>query len=252
MRKNRAVISSEPLNVSVPRSWGELTVTQFKAVCNMFADVIYADSFDAILFLYLSGINYVGKNEQGKVLVRHEGILYVVNEYAFAAAPDHIKWVHEVAQLKDLEKLVKAVHKSAIDLRMESLSLAQFLSADSVYSGYVATHKPDLADRLVRFLYPKIRKIKPWYRPAAVIWFSALKNYLMHRFPDLYAEPDRSDIFSSVNASPSAVREQIDAMVRALTKGDVTMEERVLAVPVYRALSELNQLAKEYKDLKKL
>lgn len=252
MKRSPEVISSEPLKVSVPRSWAELSMKQFIDICNLFNSEIFASSFDAILFLKLAKLKFIGRVGQDDIMLEYGSKLYVIGADVLGVAPDHISWVHDVADLFDLKLHVKGIHKSAVDLKLESFSLAQFIAADSFYSGFIATQKPAIADRLVKMLWPGKKNIKGRDRSAAVIWFSALKKYLKSRFPDLYSDPDKSDIFSSVTASPAAVREQVDAMIRALTKGDITLEERVLEAPMYRALTELDLLAKEYKELKKL
>ena len=41
----------------------------------------------------------------------------------------------------------------------------------------------------------------------------------------------------------------MDAQIRALTKGDVTKEGEILQLDTWRALTELNAQAKEYKQL---
>lgn len=165
-------------------------------------------------------------------------------------ACDSVAWVHEVAPLDALRHLVGTVHKSAVDLRLKDLSFGAFVAADSSYAGYVSTGKPELADRIVRTLWPRIRKIRNWHRPAAVIWFSAVKSWLADVYPDLFAEPDREDMFASRGSSPADVRKSVNVQIRALTKGDITAEERVLAAPLHRALTELDALAREYKEFK--
>ena len=41
----------------------------------------------------------------------------------------------------------------------------------------------------------------------------------------------------------------MDAQIRALTKGDITKEKEILSLDTWRALTELNAQAKEYKQL---
>lgn len=186
-------------------------------------------------------------------MVEYKGNVYQLNADIAGIALECIRWVHEVAPLKALSGLVSVVHKSARDIRLSDCRFGEFISADSVYCGYISTNKAELAGRLVRFLWPGMkRKIRPWMRPAAVIWFSALKEYLAGAFTSLYAKPDPTDIFASSAASPAAVKESVNAQIRALTKGDITLEEKVLSAPMYRALTELDQLAKEYKELKQI
>ena len=43
----------------------------------------------------------------------------------------------------------------------------------------------------------------------------------------------------------------MNAQIRALTKGDVTKEQQVLALDTLRALTELDAQAREYEELKK-
>ena len=43
----------------------------------------------------------------------------------------------------------------------------------------------------------------------------------------------------------------MDNQIRALTKGDVTKEEQVLATDTVRALTELDTMAREYQELQK-
>lgn len=250
MRKILQLISSDNLSVSVPVSWDKLSFKQFRYICQLFVQPIPAFSFDSILFLKLADISVLGNCDNGKVLVSHNKKFYIVDKNLFAVAPDFIGWVHQVADLFQLSFVLRKVHKSAVDLNLQSFSFADFLSSDSFFSGYVETNNQELGDRLVKKLFPKIRRVKAWHRSAAVIWFSAVKKYIISRFPELYGEQDKSDLFSSVNMSPAALREQIDSMIRALSKGDITIEEKVLAAPMYRALTELNQLAKEYRELK--
>ena len=45
------------------------------------------------------------------------------------------------------------------------------------------------------------------------------------------------------------LQESMDAQIRALTKGDITKEREILSLDTWRALTELNAQAKEYKQI---
>ncbi len=47
------------------------------------------------------------------------------------------------------------------------------------------------------------------------------------------------------------MRRNIDAQIRALTKGDITKEREILSLEAIRALTELDAQAREYDDLRK-
>lgn len=237
--------------MNVPSKWADLSPRQFRLVCSLFAADIPADCFDSILFLRLARLRAIAaaSGEDGPV-VQSGRRIFMLRHDAGGLACDSVAWVHEVAPLDALRHLVGTVHKSAVDLRLKDLSFGAFVAADSSYAGYVSTGKPELADRIVRTLWPRIRKIRNWHRPAAVIWFSAVKSWLADVYPDLFAEPDREDMFASRGSSPADVRKSVNVQIRALTKGDITAEERVLAAPLHRALTELDALAREYKEFK--
>jgi hypothetical protein len=45
------------------------------------------------------------------------------------------------------------------------------------------------------------------------------------------------------------LQDVVDSQLRALTKGDITKEKEILAMDTWRALTELNALAREYEEL---
>lgn len=252
MKKIPEVFSSEPLSVSVPSSWSELSPKKLILICRLFAADLFADAFDTILFFRLAGIKFIGYYDNNYFIVQFDKKFFLLNPSVGYAAWKALKWVHEVADISQIAAIGKMIHKSALDIRLENASLAVFIAADSCYTGYISTQNTELADNLIKILCPKIKKIKNWHRPAAVIWFSALKKYLSDRFSFLYSDRSEEKIFMASSVSPASIRESADAMIRALTKGDITIEEKVLESNLYRALTELNQLAKEYLELKKL
>ena len=248
MKKIPELFSSEPLSVDIPDSWSKLSFRQFKMICNLFSAELFASSFDTILFMRLAGIKFLDYSDDGSVILMYQKNAYVVSRDIGGVALEAVEWVHNIADISQLAAFMPQVHRSAVDLRFNDISYGKFIAADNVYTGYLATQRTDLIDKLVSCLWPRMRKIKPWHRMAAVIWFSSLKQWLVSCYPDLFAAPDPNDLFSSNTVSPAAVKESMNAQIRALTKGDITLEQRVLEAPLHRALTELNQLAKEYKE----
>ena len=57
---------------------------------------------------------------------------------------------------------------------------------------------------------------------------------------------DNRAIFSP---APTDQRQNMTAMIRALTKGDVTKQEQTLGIDLYTALTELNELAREAAEI---
>ena len=83
---------------------------------------------------------------------------------------------------------------------------------------------------------------------------SAFCNYtLWSDIPIKVSAPDSSDtnLLDSSSDIYSQLRESTNAMIRALTGGDITKEEQILKMDTWRALTELDAKAKEADDLRK-
>ena len=71
------------------------------------------------------------------------------------------------------------------------------------------------------------------------------------RFPDFF-QPATANAENLLGNSPNIgkqLQESMDAQIRALTKGDITKEKEILSLDTWRALTELNAQAKEYKQI---
>lgn len=71
------------------------------------------------------------------------------------------------------------------------------------------------------------------------------------RFSDFF-QPASANAENLLGSSPNIgkqLQESMDAQIRALTKGDITKEKEILSLDTWRALTELNAQAKEYKQI---
>ena len=108
---------------------------------------------------------------------------------------------------------------------------------------------------LTKIVFPDLKRPFVWHHVAAMLVFRAFKDHIARQYPDLFAAPDPDDnMFGGAGSGtdPASVSETINAQIRALTKGDITAEQRILDSPMRRALTELNQLAREARELKEL
>ena len=84
-------------------------------------------------------------------------------------------------------------------------------------------------------------------------WFASLKAMLSRQFHN-FLQPvpqDNANLLDSDKSQYEILTAAVNAQIRALTKGDVTKEKQVLALDTWRALTELDALAKEYEELNK-
>ena len=251
MKKNHPVFSSDPVDITLPLRWAELNRKQFRTICSLLAAEIPAYTLDTILFMRLSGLHYIGRCDgtTGLGIHRLGRRIHLIPDSDIAAGAHMMQWVHHVAPLRELAALMPAVHRSARDITLRELNFADFLAADSALQAYLATQDQAHTNRLIRTLWPRLkpRRIRPWHHTAAIIWFSAFRQHIQTQYPNLFAPAAPGDIFGGAQQD---IRTAINTQIRALTKGDVTAEERVLAVPCHRALRELDELAREYQELK--
>ncbi len=246
--------SSEPLAVTVPRGFSELTPEQFTGLCRLMVSGIDADDLTTVMFMRLAGLRVLAHTGDGRVLVstvsrpRRTALLAPAH---VAVGAESLRWLTDIPPLVAFQRFAPAIHRSAIAFDLSSLDFGAWLALDNSYAGYLFTHRDDLVDRMAVLMTPRLRHPKPWQRFALLLWMRAAKDWLAVRFPHFFSGPDHDDVFAS-GGTPEDVRVAMEAQIRALTKGDVTRESDVLSVPVMSALTELDQLAREYQDLKKI
>ena len=143
----------------------------------------------------------------------------------------------------------------AIDKDFTEVPFGTFISCDNYYQGFLHTKKQELLADLATLLYPGVKR-KQLSRPYlynCFYWFASLKEFLARQFPHfLQVIPSTPD--NLLGSSPSigdTLRSAMNAQIRALTGGDITKEQAVLAMDTWRALTELDAKAKEAEELRR-
>ena len=81
-------------------------------------------------------------------------------------------------------------------------------------------------------------------------WFASVKDLFARLYPHFFQTASQPDNLLGGSRLPSGaqIQQAVNAMIRALTKGDITKEREILALDTHRALTELDAQAKEYKE----
>lgn len=287
-KKNHQVISSDRLDLTIPAGWKDVTPRQFKAICGLLAADIWPESLGTLLFLRLAGLRYIGRHDARHGIYEHrptgpvpelqlksasakrQAELRIISDELLTSALDTIDWILQPDDtLLNSPDLLRAVHRSAIPPDLRTLRFADWIAIDTSFTVLIEqSHRhgpmPELqlkssprqapAIRVAEKLWPKMpaRSLTPWKQTAAILWMTAIKCRLQKQYPHLYAQPDQNDTAEIFPPGPQSRREAIQAQIRALTKGDITIEEKVLAAPMHRAIAELDQLAREFQELQKI
>ena len=91
--------------------------------------------------------------------------------------------------------------------------------------------------------HPHPEAVTAEHRLSSFLWFTAVKHQLMRYFPFLMKPAGEGE-----SGEIPDMRAVMNAQIRALTGGDVTKEREVLSMDCWRALTELNEKAREQQE----
>ena len=245
------------LNIKIPDSWDKLDQRRLKTVFKYLASGSFSVHQCKVLLAFnFGGIKYFGMNDEGAIVKIKDDLIVLSEDDLLAIA-------HSVDFIEDIPKypvrLFEIKHRKAVHPLLNDLTFAQWLAVENFYWGFLETENIALLNEILSILYPKSglfsRFVKAFdakkldYTHVNVIkWLSSFKLFISNRYKELFKNINTED-----NYSPSSrqldIMESMNAQIRALTKGDITKKEAVLAMDVHSALTELDALALEARRL---
>lgn len=250
-RRLRSVLTAT-LEVRQPRRWEELTDNEAWMIFDfMTHKTLEVADLPVLAFMSINGLGVIARNAGGKWLcTQKDGPLFEINAATLARL---------AAPLQFLLQPPKSPWRPgawrggvALDADLPDLSFADWLVVENTLQGVLATRDMELLDDLRPMLVRRRRlapalKCSKAERVALYNWLLSVKEMIGRRFPNLYQSASGSE------AIPDALTIQrgVDAQVRALTKGDITKENEVMEMNMYRALTELDAQAREYAEMKR-
>ena len=240
------------VNLEVPKSWEELSQEQLKyyyfvlTMCQSAAEVktYCLCRWSGLEILYPFGTGF---------MCRHEGREFLLKPQQVAAAIQSLDWTDTLpTRPVRLERIGKY---RALPADFQEVPFETFIICDNLYQGYLSAKADQLLGDLARVLYQSAKvNPDPAERVGVFYWFASLKEMFArqfnHFFQPLTAQSD-GNMFDQGKSQYEIIYHAVNAQIRALTKGDVTKEKEVLAIDTWRALTELDALAKEYDDFNK-
>ena len=136
----------------------------------------------------------------------------------------------------------------------EDATFGEFLHADGLFLMYLNNPGAN-ADRLAEIaemLYTGIGRAaatSPTMNANIIVWLTGLKHQLTGMYPYLFAAPAAADYEETPEEAAARRRRATLSMIRALTGGDITKENDILQTAAHSALNELNEKAREAKEL---
>lgn len=235
------------INFIVPQGWHELSDKQLRYVYQLLANEFATDEAKTLCLLQWSGTKVIGRQDSGAYLLKKGKILFEVTPLTLAELLPHLDWLGSLPTVPVRISKINRAH--ALPADFSEVPFETYIIVDNLYQGYLQTQSDDLLDELANVLYGKPIKLKPYERINIFYWVASLKDSFSRKYPDFFQPIDTATGGNLLGSSASSVEEAMNAQIRALTKGDITKEKEILALDTWRALTELNAQAKEYKEL---
>lgn len=249
MRKTiPATFSDNVLNFSLPDAWDKLTQEQLKYVCYVMVNFegIKAKTY---IFIRLCGIRVLRKINSGWIC-------------SVKSSQGKVRFFLEDWQIESFLRMLDFIDKpssspvciarmgryQAVDILLHDIPFMTYVSLENFYQGYLQTGNPDLLKNMAQILYvdqrgrhPAASRFSESELLSVFLWFASLKNHFSACFPYFFKssgeEGEAPDMVAVMNAE-----------IRALTGGDITKENQVLNMDCWRALTELNEKARETQE----
>ena len=238
------------IDLKAPKSWEELTDNQLRYVFGLISQGLTAPELKTYCLIHWSGMQVMHKYGKGW-MCKFADDEFVVTAEQVNAAIGSLNWLDKVPAMPHrIEKIGK--HR-ALPADFQEVPFETFIICDNLYQGYLSTKNEKLLDYLAAHLYESNDlKLTDAERLNVFYWFASLKAHLAHEFSHLFTPVINIDggvnMFMPEVSQYNLLKDAVNAQIRALTKGDVTKEKEVLAIDTWRALTELDALAKEYDE----
>lgn len=252
--KTRATFSDNILDVTLPESWGDLTQGELLFILEIIsrAEIMNRQDVIVCVFLFLTGIRIVDRESGAfrcKVRTRLETgetgwIYFRLTPAEVYSYTDCLHFIFEPGT--DPVRLDKWFSAEAVDAELHGVTFGDYLRLENLYQGYISSHNEDAVRAMADILYPGYDE--KWFSAAFSLnilqWMVQVKGMFAKMWHHFFKSSDGS-------AGEPDMLEIMNNEIRALTGGDITKEEEILAIDCWRALTELDFKAKEAEEYNK-
>ncbi len=245
-------ISSNTIKTTVPASWQALDDQQLYYVYGLLSENLSLSQIKTYCFFKFSGIRVLRHQPNGYVIALGSQRL-VVEPMVIADCLRALDWLDG---LPDYPVRIRSIRKhDAVDAALNGVTFKEYIALDNMYQGYLHGQDESLLVEMAKILYNTDKIVLNRSQKISVFyWFTEIKALFSTRFPH-FLQPAGTVSSDNLLAGGVSVGQQVtdamNAQIRALTKGDVTKEQEVLDLDVWRALTELDAQAKEYNEYKR-
>lgn len=199
-------------------------------------------------FIHFSGFKVVSRWGEDWIVAVRNGLfrrieMEISNEDVARLAGRFLSWIETIGS--EPVRLERSGRYMAFDAMLFNLPFEKFLMLENLWQGYISTMSNRPLNEMAKLLYSDakgrpIADVPEAIAASVVLWFSAFKNMCYERWPNLYSKGVNPESGETVDVNAIT-----NMQIRALTGGDITKEREVLAMDVWRALTELDAKAFE-------
>lgn len=241
------------IDLIVPRGWHELNDKQFRYAFGLIAKGFTFDEIKTLCLFSWSGLS-VRHRHNADFVCRLRRQDFIVTADQIAEVIPALDWLDTIPpQPVCITRIGR--HRS-FSPDFSEVPFEKFIICDNFYQGYLTTQRDDLLDQLASILYNhnlSTHNLSPAHRVSVFYWFASVKDLFARQYPNFFQTASQPDNLIGGNRLPTGaqIQQAVNAMIRALTKGDITKEREILSLDTHRALTELDAQAKEYQELDK-
>lgn len=237
------------LSITLPKSWSELDDQQLYYIYNLIADNMSGEQIKTYCLFRFGHIKMICRYGDG-FLVRKEKEEYLVNAEGVTSAIQALNFLDDVPEHPVRISEIKG--HQAVDVMLQEVDFQSYLFAENLFQGFLLTQQHDMLNQMGQLLYNSENIILSQAEKMNVFyWWTSLKMAFSKQFTYLFREgaKEGSNLIGDTRSLKKKMHDQMNNQIRALTKGDITKEEQVLSMPTWRALTELDNLAREAEEL---
>lgn len=252
------------LRVNIPTKLSELTADQLQYISRLYLMQYSETEFLVKALFFFTGIKLLSST---------------ASRSDSASAPELVEgwWCHhsslkksfilDAEQITEMKRQVDfllqpdEVHPlpwiglaHACHFRLYNACFEQYLMAENFYFAFIQTKNTEHLDNLISCLYRRpwhrfnaekiqerarqFRNLDPAIKNTVFIWYIGFRTYIPKRCKTLFS--------GKPSKRPFNPREYINGMIHQLTNGDITIKDKLLSMPVWDALDELEQRAIDF------
>lgn len=242
--------NKEPkIDLAVPQGWHELSDAQLRYAFGLIARNYTSDEIKTLCLCRWAGLS-VRHRHNSDFVCRLGKRTFRLSALQIAELLPALDWLDNIPPQPVCISRIGRHHPFAPDF--VDVAFEKFIICDNLYQGYLATRRDDLLAQLASILYDCANiRLTPAEAISVFYWFASVKDHFARLFPNFFQSASQPDNLLGGDRLPTGaqIQQSVNAMIRALTKGDITKEREILALDTHRALTELDAQAKEYREI---